>query len=322
MNFRYILILPNIALMTACSSQAPVTSQNTAHEYLPVGAAAPTQAMLNSGDTQQHLKGFAIVTDPNTPDHDVIKSANGAIELNDRWESRDVWADIDGDFNTHAPDGFQFHEFQNCNLWFPWCGGQYDEVATGTNGNKLIRRNDYYEGSYEYVMPFSYEIQGGVYYANGFVGVPTLVADIPSGFSAEYVGEAKISAFDYGNGHADPFGTSHEAIVVAELGPNTNTVDLFIPRVDRDWLDTQFITPFKFYKVSGMEIAGNTFSGGQVLALDGNGSPVDPTGAGSEFSAQGMFYGFDENLGGPDEVAGVINDLGDAGALQIEFIAD
>lgn len=312
-----VIILPTAIFVGACSTNTPSQSQNTGHIYLPVGAATPTQAMINSGDMTQQLKGFAILSNLDQPNEDVIKRANGTIDLGDDLETRDVTADIQGDFDTHAPDGFQFVEQSNNCLLI--CGYQLSQVATGTNGNKLHRRDDYYEQSYDYVMPFTYEIQGGDYYANGFVGVPTIEADINNNIGAEYIGEAKISMFDYGSGHADPFGPSQRAIIEADFG--SGTMNLYIPEVEYQFANAQLGTPFKFYQVTGMTIDGNMFSGGQPLALDANNDAVMPVGSNSQFSTAGMFYGIDQEFG-PDEVAGVINDTGDTTALQIEFIAD
>ena len=317
MKIKFAFILPSALFTAACSTTAPEQSQNTGRIYLPVGAAAPTQDMIDSGDTRQELKGFAVVTDPNQPHEDDIKQANGTIDLLDDWRSRDVTADISGNFETHAPDGFQFYQPSNCTFLF--CRYELRQVATGTNGNKLIRRDDFYEQTYDYVMPFTYEIQGGEYYANGFVGVPTYEDDIVAP-EARYVGEAKISMFDYGDGHADPFTRSHRAIIKANF--ETATMDVFIPEIDHDFTTAPMGTPFQYYQVTGIDINGAVFSGGQPLAKDGNGTKVYPVGVNSEFSSAGMFYGIDRDRERPDEVAGVFNDIGDTTALQIEFIAD
>ncbi|MDA7827252.1 hypothetical protein N9A67_03385 [Rhodobacteraceae bacterium] len=315
-----LIIATAIPVISACSTSQPTTSANTAHTYLPVGATYPTAAMVNSGNTLQELKGFAVVSPIHNLVEGEIDTAGGTIDLGADWRARPVTANVSNVLQMTSPDGFQGYEPSNCALFY--CFYEYEQTATGTNGDRLYRRDEFYQQSYDYVMPFRYVDAAEEYLGSGFVGVETLPSDIPQGFSAAYEGEAKFSVF---NAQGDRY-FDDEKSSPAILEVNSGGVSLYIPELNEDTTQgmSYVLTPFKSYQVTNMQISGNQFEGGIATAFESGlgGTVVNPVSGATEFSTNGAFYGFDQNLDGPDEAALLVNEFGQTERLQIEILAD
>ena len=318
-SYTHIIFLSTVPFIAACSASQPETSSNSNHTYLPVGAASPTQAMVNAGDTIQELKGFAVVQPMQNQVEVNISSSGGTIDLGDDWLHRDVTAEVAGIGAMESPDGFQGYE-PNSNCLGYFCGFEFEQIATGTNGDRLFRRNEQYQHTYDYVMPFHYLEASEEHLATGFAGVMTLPDDVPTGFSAAFEGEAKFAVFNDQGDHYFDETTSSQAILEVSNGE----VNLFVPEINGDTADNMSLllnNPFKGYRVIGMEIDGNVFYGGTATALL-DGLAVDPFSYPSNFQAVGGFYGYDQNLEGPDEAALMVNHGSITERLQIEILAD
>lgn len=186
-------------------------------------------------------------------------------------------------------------------------------------GGSLVERTDVYAGTYEYVMPvtFSYVAAGVAYTTTGFAGITTNAADVPVSGSATYNGDAVGSVvttsdyFDLASGIST---------IVVNFG--ASEVDVTLNGFTAtDALGAAATASLDTIQITGMTIAGNTFTGGTLETLL-NSATVDITGTNTSTSSEGMFFGWDDAGAVPDEVAGVSVTVGDDGILQFFFVGD
>ncbi|MEJ2001819.1 MAG: hypothetical protein P8X77_10565, partial [Maritimibacter sp.] len=74
-------------------------------------------------------------------------------------------------------------------------------------------------------------------------------------------------------------------------------------------------------EITDMVISGNTFGGGTIGSYL-NGNYVDVLGANVTGVMSGNFYGYDSQIGAPDEIGGTLAVWGDDGQINADFIAD
>lgn len=160
-------------------------------------------------------------------------------------------------------------------------------------------------GSYEYVNIVNVRTltPPSVQYV-GTVGAVTSTTDVPTQGMATYAGEATLSS----TGGSDEDG---KVTVAANFG--AGTVDTTVNSAGDPNFDE--------INVSGMQISGNSFSGG-TMVTSLNGASVDVTGSNTDVISTGHFYGYDHSLNVPDEVGGVILAKGDDGAIAVIYRAD
>lgn len=276
-----------LILVGACSDgEAEPWVAPPADHYLPLDSTA-----IATND----FGGVGIQTNDSNGNFVVTKSS-GSIEHNTGALNYN-----DGAYNLVDPDGF------SSGLASDGAGGTLSEI-TGS-----------YAGVYQYVMPaiFSYKISDVSYTTTGFAGITTEAAHVPVSGSAVYNGEAtgNIAAtagfYDLAGGIST---------ISVDFGAGTAGVILngFTATDDSG---TRATAPLDTVQITGMTIAGNTFTGGALVTLL-NGTSVNISGANTTISSQGMFFGWDSAANIPDEVGGVSVVVGDVGILLFSFIAD
>ncbi len=168
-----------------------------------------------------------------------------------------------------------------------------------------------FRNSYNYVIPiqYSYSVGGVSSLFTGTVGIETRGADMPTAGTAHYVGEALASYSPTVGGRQS-------------LNNGTSVVDVNF-RTGRVDVTMGFVTTASIDSIAGtgMQIVGTSFSGGTWRTYKG-GVLKNVTGIGSTTSSIGDFYGYDSNIPGPDEVAGVVLMGGASGAVYGMYLAD
>lgn len=235
-----------------------------------------------------------------------IKSGNGAYEvvtgsgsLNHNTGS---FSYDDGSYSVVDPDGKSV-------------GGQYSDGQGGT----INTINYAYSGTYEYVMPLTvnYRVNNVDYVTQGFGGIITDVIHVPVNGTADYTGEATGFAVAGSSGLFELLGISTisvdfaSGLVDVELGGFTATDDKANPTT----------SPFDTVVITGMTIAGNTFTGGDLVTLLAD-VPISVIGTSISSNSEGAFFGWDYDGVIPDEVAGVSVTEGSDGMLLFSFVGD
>lgn len=176
----------------------------------------------------------------------------------------------------------------------------------------LEHKDDVFSGSYDYVIPivFSYNFNGESFTTTGFAGILTSSEMVPAIGNATYIGEA-AGSIATSDGFYDLSG-----------GTSTILVDFGAGVVDLTMNDfTSINAPIDTVQITGMTISGSTFAGGDLTTFL-EGAAIDVTGNSTIISSDGMFFGFDEALGTPDEIAGALVAIGDDGFLLFTYVGD
>lgn len=185
-------------------------------------------------------------------------------------------------------------------------------VASGADGS-LLDRSSAYAGTYEYVMPveFIYEVSGINYTTQGFAGIMTDAAHVPVSGSATYTGDAAGQLIS-----DDPFSFGDWiSTIIVDFGAGSANVTL------ESGLGASATDPIDTVQITGMTVAGNTFTGGELATLF-EGVTVTPIGAITYTDSLGMFFGWDNANLIPDEVGGVSLVVGDGGRMLFLFVGD
>ncbi|MEE9454245.1 MAG: transferrin-binding protein-like solute binding protein [Paracoccaceae bacterium] len=195
--------------------------------------------------------------------------------------------------------------------------GIVDASGNLTDGNAEIKFGSV-PGTYSYTQTYVllYESGGGEYAVVGVDGIITHPAHVPSTGSGTYIGGA-VGSINSGTTIIDL--TNGTSTVGVDFGAGTVDVTLtgFTPVHDSGPV---IPVPIDTISVTGMNISGNSFSGGTLSTLNG-GTTVDITGANRVDLAEGRFFGYDTATLQPVEVGGVIMTAGDSGAVVGVFIA-
>ena len=157
---------------------------------------------------------------------------------------------------------------------------------------------------YDFVREVDVTVGAETY--TGVFGVLTSATDVSSAANATYRGEFE--------------GALISGLTLDTLSDWQATVSVDFAQGD---LDAGFVGGGSLVideiTITGAQITGNRFSGG-VLSTLNNGTAVDVTG--TSVQHHGAFFGYDAQVGGPDELGGVISS--EAGVRQLfgSFIAD
>ena len=151
----------------------------------------------------------------------------------------------------------------------------------------------------------------------GLLGYATSASQMPTGGQASYNGYSGTAVSD---------GYTSEGTSVVSVNFGAGTADVTMTQTDffdnNGATTTDTVFGFDEVTISGMTISGSVLQNGTV-GLSLNGSPLSLSGVPT--SAGGNFYGWDDSLGAPDEVAGVAlidgTNLYDLYAIAF-FIAD
>lgn len=261
-----------------------------------VAPAADYYQTLDSTTTTSNDFGGVGIQTNNANSNIAVTSASGSIQHNTGALNYN-----DGAYNLVDADGFS--------------GGVASDGASGT----LSQTTGQYAGVYQYVMPvtFSYTVGGVAYTTQGFAGIATEAAHVPVSGSATYAGEAtgNIAAT---SGFYDLTGGISAISVDFSAGTAGVTLNGFTAT---DALGAPTTAPLDTVQITGMTIAGNTFTGGALTTLL-SGATVDISGTNTTLNSQGMFFGWDSATNTPAEVAGVSAVVGDDGILLFSFIAN
>ncbi|MEE9453920.1 MAG: transferrin-binding protein-like solute binding protein [Paracoccaceae bacterium] len=167
---------------------------------------------------------------------------------------------------------------------------------------------------YDYAMVYSHNYtKDGTFHSNiqAIIGVATQAADIPQDGSASYIGKAQ--------GSINP---SPGAGLYTTNGIANVDIDFSAGKVDvlMTWPESPMFgpAPLDTITITGMDISGNTFSGG-VLTTRKDGTTFDYSS--DRMLANGNFYGYDDGTSQPAEVGGVFRARGSNGSTYGTFIA-
>ena len=186
--------------------------------------------------------------------------------------------------------------------------GQQDSgILLDLNNNNVNGQFAPYSEGYDYVQAFSVSDMSPELNlpstATGYIGVPTLVADIPDSGRAEFEGIAN------GIGVARVF---NDVPTTVSADFENESVDLL---ASQDLGGGRSNT----IQIVGMELQGHEFRGGAILAKEIN-AEVDTSSFGSEIT--GEFFGYDLTQSGPDEVGVFISSRGTDGYNELIVLAD
>lgn len=260
------------------------------------GPAADYYQSLDS--TSAATNGFGGVGRRSNNDNDTIDVAQSSGSLEHSTGSLTVG---DSNYTMIDPNGFS--------------GG----IASDGAGGTLSEMTGLYSGTYEYVMPvtFSYTASGIAYTTIGFAGIVTEASHVPISGTATYTGEAVGSIvatsgfYDLASGISSIYVDFGASLIDVTLNGFTAT----------DALGAAATAPLDTIQITGMTIAGNSFTGGALEALLSS-STVDITGANTSTSSEGLFFGWDSIGIVPDEVAGVSVTVGNEGKMLFSFVSD
>ena len=254
--------------------------------YQPLDSTSATSNDFGGVGTQTNDANstIAVTTASGTITHDT-----GALNYND------------GAYNLVDPDGFS------------------GNLATDGAGGTLSKTTGQYAGTYQYVMPvtFSYTVSGVAYTTQGFAGISTEAAHVPVSGAATYNGEATGTIAATSGFYELAGGIS---AISVDFGAGTAGVTLNGFSAT-DAAGAPATASLDTVQITGMTIAGNTFTGGTLATLL-SGVPVDITGTNTTVNSQGMFFGWDSATDIPDEVGGVSVAVGDDGILLFSFVAN
>lgn len=262
----------------------------------PAGYYKPLDSTENATST---LGGVGIRG--NNSDNSQLEIARAVGSLDHNPNGALTYTDTDNSYTLTDPDGMS------------------GLIASDGQEGQLLDESSAYNGTYEYVMPveFTYTQNDVKYTTLGFAGIITDAAHIPVSGTATYTGDAT----GFVNGSTGSFvltnGISNISINFAAGEVDLLTLNDFTATAS----GTPVTAPPDTIQITGMTIAGNTFSGGELVALL-NDLPVDVTGANTTATSEGMFFGWDSANPIPDEVGGVILVEGDAGEMRFLFVGD
>lgn len=296
---KYLICLvttSSIMLLSACGGGGGGASVQATDVPVQQRVVPSYQTLDSKAEATSSLGGIALRSNGATGSLDVTQSTgtithnSGAIVLDDGTYS---FSDSDGpDANRVLTDG----------------------------RSTVVRGSRSFTGTYEYVTVYEQTyVSGGVTFdTNGIFGVVTRPADIPTTGSATYTGEAAAQLVTSTEGFDLSNGTS---TVTADFG--SGTVDVTMTGFTATNLATGNAgpAPIDTITATGMQIAGNRFSGGTVSTTNG-GATASPTGPNTTAVAQGAFFGYDTANSTPDEVGGIFLMQGDNGIITGGFIAD
>ncbi len=203
-----------------------------------------------------------------------------------------------------------------------------DQAITFNSGSDRI-----FSGSYEYVATFGgdYSSGGENYDLSGFAGIATRGREVPISGGASYVGEAYARIEDFGGNDADDLNYM-EGNSGVNVDFSAGEVDVvmggFMVRNGAGGPGTSAIVDS--IEITGMDIAGNRFSGGTVRFFQNSSDltlrqevGIDViTGADPTSFAAGHFFGWNSEDLVPDEVAGGLHSEGDDASVIAGFIAN
>ena len=145
----------------------------------------------------------------------------------------------------------------------------------------------------------------------------TSASHIPISGNANYTGEAVGLAVAGDAGLFELVGVSSIAVDFG-AGDIDVTLDGFTATDANGGATT---APFDTVVITGMTIAGNTFTGGDLVTLL-SGEQITVIGATASYGSEGAFFGWDDAGAIPDEVAGVSVTIGSDGFLLFSFVGD
>lgn len=168
------------------------------------------------------------------------------------------------------------------------------------------------------VFDQSYSVGDVGYNSTGIIGIITEPSDVPTSGLAMYSGQAEALIVTSSQGYALQGKSTVEAEFSAS-GKVQVTLDGFTA-TDLT-TGTMTLAPIDTISVTDMVISENRFSEGFITTSSG-GAPLSVTGANTSAVAEGAFFGYDANIGAPDEVGGMVLIEGEDGIIVSSFVAD
>ena len=289
--FKLVAAAPVLFSLTACVGSEIDELLAAADTYNTLNNTATTNTTAtNQTSSTSTMGGVAVRVDSVNDDFDVV-AMTGSLNHN---TGKVVISD--GQYSLVDEDGFD-----------------YDGYATDGNGEVMLLVYTYGTQDYDYASVFAemYTVDGVDYYLTGVGGIVTQEGDMPNSGYAMYVGDAAGIGLDSW-GEFDLYGGT--ATASANFGQGT---------VDLEIADLYLDDGVSLYEAGGiafndMTISGNGFSGGTMVENFSN----IYVGTGGEGIAEGVFFGYDQGEGAPDEVGGVIVFESSDAAIYLDFIAD
>jgi hypothetical protein len=267
------------------------------------GPTAPTYETLSStAASASTLKGQAVrfSTGNLTPD---LVNVSGSLTHN-----TGAITVSDGTTSLTDPDGRD-------------SAGRYSDgtnrLTTGDVQNTL--NTDISQG-YEYVTVFQLDGPNASSNTVGVYGVATNESDVPTSTTATYRGGSNVTVSNSNGATNFSVLSNGDSVVTADFASGTVDVELSNFR-KTDLFGTVNEAPIDQVDVTGMQISGNTFSGGSTTTSL-NGQQVNVVGTGSTEAASGSFFGYDAGISAPDEVGGVVVVKNDSSFVYGVYVAD
>lgn len=294
-------VLPVLLAVSACSSSgfsAGAPSEHVSQSYETLASTAATTSTLGGSAIvlAVPIAGVTSVAGAAGPTTGSLTHDTGRIRI------------FNGTYNFIDPDG-------------PDGSGQLDDGAGATS---YVVTSTVFTGTYSYVEVNNIQRNTATEHraSAGVIGIMTAAADMPSGGTATYTGEASAETLSLGVGTTYDYnhGTS---TVVANFGAGTVdvTLDAFtqvekIPFGAASSIITAAAAPLDQIHGSGLAINGTHFTGGSWQTLKG-GVAVDVVGAGAVTTSNGTFYGYDSAVSAPAEVGGVVFSVAPGGTSAL-----
>jgi hypothetical protein len=192
--------------------------------------------------------------------------------------------------------------------------GEFSDGAATARIDTTRLSDDYtYMRAYDLI----YTASGVTYDTYGIYGIVTQASDMPIAGTANFIGEATGLVAAGTDGYDLTDGTSTVAV---NFRTNAVTVTLSDFTSRNQTTGAAGGAPLDTITASGMTINGNRFTNGTITTRN-NGSVANLTGDGTSTTAQGIFYGYDDNNAAPAETAGIILIEGDDGLIYGTFMA-
>ncbi|MEE9454404.1 MAG: transferrin-binding protein-like solute binding protein [Paracoccaceae bacterium] len=190
-----------------------------------------------------------------------------------------------------------------------------DENGQITDGTATINV-DSMSSNYDYARVYFIQYGPNEFFATAVGGIVTHEDHMPTAGTGTYTGEAE-ARIRYISGN-DP------RRVFLENGTSRVDVDFASGSVDvtMNNFTSDEPSPIDTILIYDMTLSGNAFAGGTIITTN-QGEEINVTGDNSVAFAGGNFFGYDDAISGPDEVAGVFDDRGD-NYLKVKghFMAD
>ena len=145
----------------------------------------------------------------------------------------------------------------------------------------------------------------GLTEAEGFIGVATNVADIPT------LGRAVMNGIANGTSAG---GSYNDSLAVVDVSFALGSVNLAVYQTGDEPNDGP-----RFF-ADGLDIDGNKISGGTTIFGMVGEDQIDLSSM--EADVQGQFFGYDADSGGPDEVGIAVSTFGTEGSTELIILAD